>query len=244
MSVAGREVALTPTEYELLRVEHCALSLIETKRSDHAWKWVVLSLHSALQGAMICHLSGTASVGALTKRSGDKWHAWHEKDRNSAIESVDDGVDEFRIPRRRIKHSSDNPPQDRIADAKALFERLTSPSSRLESTGGPIAVASKHRKSFRRLHDLRNDFTHFSPKGWSIEVEFIRDAARDVLDGIDWIEQDDWPFRHMEGEDGTRLREKISELRLLLSEPCGKRSICAFSPFLSVCAVRTCSREE
>lgn len=42
---------------------------------------------------------------------------------------------------------------------------------------------------------------HFCPKGWSIEVEFIRDAARDVLDVIDLIEQDDWPFRHM--EDGT-----------------------------------------
>ena len=79
-------------------------------------------------------------------------------------------------------------------------------------------MTSNHRKSFRRLHDLRNNFTHFSPKGWSIEVEFIQDVMRDVLDIIEQIEQDDWPFRHMEGEDRTRLRRKISELRLLLSE--------------------------
>lgn len=78
-------------------------------------------------------------------------------------------------------------------------------------------MTTKHRKSFLRLHALRNDFTHFSPKGWSIEIEFIWDTARDVLDVIDRIEQDNWPFRHMEGEDRSRLREKISELRLLLS---------------------------
>ena len=203
----------------LASLEHCALSLNETKGSDRAWKWVVLSLHSALEGAMICHLSGTAQVGALTERSAAKWHDWHERDRRAEIDRVEDGAGAVGVPRRRTKHPSGNPPQDRVADAKELFERLASPSSRLESAGGPIGVTSKQRKSFRRLHDLRNDFTHFSPKGWSIEVEFIRDAMRDVLDVIAWIEQDDWPFRHMEGEDRKRLREKMSELRILLPQP-------------------------
>ena len=203
----------------LASLEHCALSLIETKRSDRAWKWAVLSLHSALQGAMICHLSGTAQVGALTERSAAKWHDWHEKDRRGELDRIEDGVGELGIPRWRIKHPSDNPPEDYIATARELFKRLTFVPSRLECAGGPIVVTSKHRKSFRRLHDLRNTFTHFSPKGWSIEVEFIRDAMRDVLDVIERIEQDDWPFRHMDGEDRTRLRQKISELRLLISEP-------------------------
>ena len=203
----------------LVSLEHCALSLIETKRSDRVWKWAVLSLHSALQGAMICHLSGTAQVGALTKRSASEWLNWHERDGRGEIEYVEHGLDEFGLPRLRPKHPSDNPPEDYVAGAKELFKRLTSVSSRLESAGELIVVTSKHRKSFRRLHDLRNTFTHFSPKGWSIDVEFIRDAMRDVLDVIEHIEQDDWPFRHMEREDRTRLREKISELRLLLSEP-------------------------
>ena len=203
----------------LASLEHGALSLLETKRSDRAWKWVVPSLHSALQGAMICHLSGTALVGALTERSATKWHAWHERDRRRAIGRVDDGTGHIGVPRRRDKHPSDKLPQDRVADAKELFERLVSPSSRLESAGGTIVVTCKHRKSFHRLHALRNDFTHFSPRGWSIELEFIREAVRDVLDVIAQIEQDDWPFRHMDSEDRVRLREKISELRRLLFEP-------------------------
>lgn len=202
----------------LASLEHCALSLIETKRSDRAWKWAVLSLHSALQGAMICHLSGTAQVGALTERSAARWHDWHEKDRRREIDRVEDGAGEFGIPRRRIERPSDKLPEDYVATARELFKRLTFVPSRLESAGGPVVVTSKHRKSFRRLHDLRNTFTHFSPKGWSIEVELIRDAMRDVLEVIELIEHDDWPFRHMEREDRTRLREKMSELRLLLSE--------------------------
>lgn len=158
-------------------------------------------------------------MGPLTERSAAKWHAWHERDRRGEIDRVEDGAGEFGIPRRRIKHPSDNPPEDYVASARDLFKRLTSVPSRLESAGGPVFVTPKHRKSFRRLHDLRNTFTHFSPKGWSIEVEFIRYAMRDALDVIEQIEHDDWPFRHMEHEDRTRLREKISELRLLLSEP-------------------------
>ena len=69
--------------------------------------WVVLSMHSALQGAMICHLSGTVGVGALEERCADKWHAWHEEDRKGEIESVENGADEFGIPRRRIMHPSE-----------------------------------------------------------------------------------------------------------------------------------------
>ena len=167
---------------------------------------------------MICHLSGTAEVGALTERNVAKWHDWHEKYRRGEINRVEDGAGEFGIPSRRIKHPSDKLPEDYVASARELFKRLTSVPSRLESAGGPIVVTSKHRKSFRRLHDLRNTFTHFSPKGWSIEVELIRDAMRDVLDVIERIEQDDWPFRHMDGEDRIRLRQNISELRLLLCE--------------------------
>ena len=158
-------------------------------------------------------------MGALTERCAATWHDWHEEDRRGEIEHVEAGaVDELGVSRRRIKHPSDNPPEDYVAGAAQRFQRLTSLSSRLESAGGPIVVTSNHRKSFRRLHDLRDNFTHFSPKGWSIDVECIQDVMRDVLDIIEPIEQDDGPFRHREGEDRTRLRQKIAELRVLLSE--------------------------
>jgi hypothetical protein len=45
---------------------HCIRKLGE---EPAFWKWAILSLHNALQGAMVCHLSGTAQLGALGEES-------------------------------------------------------------------------------------------------------------------------------------------------------------------------------
>ena len=49
----------------LVSLDHCVICLGLVEPSPGAWKWVILPLHSALQGAMVCHLSGTAQAGAL-----------------------------------------------------------------------------------------------------------------------------------------------------------------------------------
>jgi hypothetical protein len=38
-------------------------------RHPPLWKWLIIAAHNALQGAMVCALSGTAGVGALDNRS-------------------------------------------------------------------------------------------------------------------------------------------------------------------------------
>ena len=41
-----------------------------TSVDPQTWKWVALALHSALQGACVCHLVSTASpFGAVTKQN-------------------------------------------------------------------------------------------------------------------------------------------------------------------------------
>ena len=157
-------------------LEQCALSLHQTRQSKPAWKWVVLSLHNALQGAMVCHLSGTAGLGALSERSCKDWLEWHERDRHGELE--------------------DFPPRDFVAGAPDLFKRLGNESSRIENgCGRVIAISDMQEKSFKRLHSLRNEFVHFSPKGWSIERKYISEIICDILDVICLILDDDWPFR-------------------------------------------------
>ena len=47
-----------------------------------AWKWMLLSLHSALQGSCICHLTTTAApVGALTRQNTKEWLEFFERQR-------------------------------------------------------------------------------------------------------------------------------------------------------------------
>ena len=182
----------------LASLDHCVMCLVEAKRSDGAWKWVILSLHSALQGAMVCHLSGTAGIGALTSKCAQKWNEWHERDRRGEIES---------------------PPRDHVASADDLFERLATESKRIESGCGQIIeVTSGQKKSFKRLHALRNKFTHFSPQGWSIELQLIEEVVLDMLDVIAQIADDPWPFRHLPPEEWELLRTRVVELRRSLRE--------------------------
>ena len=199
-------------------LEHCALSLIRAKETDGAWKWVILSLHSALQGAMVCHLSGTAQLGALTKDSADQWLQWHENDRSRDLEHSSDGAKNL----GNFGSSKDfdrGQPAERVASAPELFRRLRCSSARIEYQCGAVQkITASQIKSFRRLHRLRNEFTHFHPKGWSIEIHYMKTAIANVLDILTSISNDPWPFRHMSEDERDSLNSKIEAIRLLLSE--------------------------
>ena len=87
----------------LASLEQCAFSLAQVRRSERAWKWVILSLHSALQGAMVCHLSGTEQLGALRGDDAKRWREWN----NNSIQGGDE-------------NAGDPPPEPHIADARTL----------------------------------------------------------------------------------------------------------------------------
>ena len=151
-------------------------------------------LHSALQGAMVCHLSGTAQLGALTKNSAKQWLELHEK------------------------QACAEPPRERVADAPELFSRLGSSERRIEhQCGAVLGITDSQRQSFHRLHSLRNGFTHFQPKGWCIEIDFIKTILSDALDVLALIAEDPWPFRHMSQNERDDLESKMTEICSLLS---------------------------
>ena len=203
----------------LASLELCAVSLTHTRQTERAWKWVVLSLHSALQGAMVCHLSGTAQLGALTKQNASKWLDWYNSRRHSETESMQENYDESGVP---ITHAEDNgepAPVEFVASADVLFERLYCKSKRVEdSFGKVISVNEQQKKSFDRLHRLRHKFTHFSPKGWSIELNYIKEISCDVLQVLGLILDDPWTFIHMSDEDRIALHSKFKEINQLILE--------------------------
>jgi hypothetical protein len=49
----------------LVSLSACLICVSECGRNPGLWKWAILALHNAVQGAMVCHLSGTAQLGAL-----------------------------------------------------------------------------------------------------------------------------------------------------------------------------------
>jgi hypothetical protein len=174
------------------------------------WKWAILALHNALQGAMVCHLSGTAQLGALHKDLVKKHLEWHERDRRGEIERDDLGVDEvLGIRQLVIRNPKDYPPKIRLANADELFKRLKSEKKRLEHGAGKVIdVTLDENNSFKKLHDFRNDLAHFTPKGWSIEVSGLPDMFLHILNVLKKIFDDPWPFRHFV-ESQTAYRDAL-----------------------------------
>ena len=185
----------------LASLESCADNLARTRESDRAWKWVVLSLHSALQGAMVCHLSGGLQIGALTDKCAAAWLKWfHER------------------------NPDEKAPRKYLASAPQLLKRLTGSTRQYDiDCGGIVEVGESQKKSFESLHALRNEFTHLPPQHWSIEIELIRESAKGVLDILESIASDPGPFRHMEEIELSALQARIAEVRNLLSPPSPKR---------------------
>ena len=59
-------------------IEHAADTVVTITRKPMNWKWVIVATHNALQGALVCTLSGTAGVGALSDKSMTKMLEWLE----------------------------------------------------------------------------------------------------------------------------------------------------------------------
>lgn len=192
----------------------CLRCLSVVNSEPELWKWAILSLHNALQGAMVCHLSGTAQLGALTNNSVDAWLDWHERDRRGEIRRISDGADELGLPKTRFATNEDIPPNDRLADANELFKRLYDEDKRREGgAGATLEIGKVQRASFRQLHDLRNEFSHFTPKGWSIELSGLPHIFLNMIDVLDKISADPWPFRHMNERESARLKDLLQRLR-------------------------------
>jgi len=192
----------------------CEMTISNVSHDIGLWKWAILSLHNCLQGAMVCHLSGTARVGALTSKCAESWLEWHDKDRRGEIEWVKNGVDEFGLPQKRIKKKSDYPPKDHLAKPGVLFERLFDSSKRHEGgCGGILNITQNEQKAFNQLNNLRNDFTHFTPKGWLIETTGLPDIFLSILQVFQRISADPWPFRYMDSSERKRLEFILANLR-------------------------------
>jgi len=195
----------------------CLDLLKKTQTEPSNWKWAVLSLHNALQGAMVCHLSGTAQLGALSEKCVTEWLDWRERDRRGEVRRILNGVDEFGIQSFRFATAKDRPPKERLADAKELFGRLDSKGSRCEPGAGAILkVTDEQKSSFGRLHNLRNNFAHFTPKGWSIELSGLPEIFLDMVAVIDGIAKDPWSFRHLTTRGSRLLRRLVRDLRKTL----------------------------
>lgn len=192
--MADKWVRMNEAEDVVGSIRHVKRMANFTGEDGHAWKWLALALHSALQGACVCHLTTSATpVGAVTPRNASEWLSYF----------VDSRIDpDAKQPRTFLMGLPD------------LLKAVRKPNS-ADDHANPIgiAISSSELDWLRRFHDeVRNQFVRFEPMSWSLEVSGIPELAKLIARIIRDILGVGYAFRHLDCSDREELSANLESL--------------------------------
>jgi hypothetical protein len=180
-------------------IRHCHASLLLARTDRHAFKFVMLSLHSALQGACVCHLTTTfPPLDAATKENTAQWIKWSEEQR---------------------KNPAAKPPKTKLADLPELLKRIRKANSAGDGSNAVgISLSDSEYEWWKRIHDdIRNQFTHFAPQTWSIDVSGVPALIQLTVRLISNMKEVGWAFRHADAVWQTQFTSDLERLDSLAS---------------------------
>lgn len=161
------------------------------------WKWVVISLHLALQGACVCHLTTTTvPVGAVTQRNAAEWLEYLE---------------------RSSSDTNAKPPTTQLMGLPDLLKAVRKPHSAGDRSNDiGVMISDSELEWLVRFHrEIRNQFAHFEPVGWSIEMSGIPEIAVLIARIIGEILDMSWGFRHATPQLRSDIRRSLRTLTSL-----------------------------
>lgn len=130
------------------------------KQDKSYWKWVIIALHGSLYKFMLLALSGGSAYSEIWER----------------IEKKKVGL----LYKIKLFH-----PKNRIICFLQAFERIKNAK---KMGGKPFISNPDVDEAMERLNtELRNQFLHFKPVGWSIEINLIREIIQKTLPIIGFI---------------------------------------------------------
>lgn len=127
----------------------------------YLWKWVIIALHNAVQGFMVLALWNGNGLLALRPNIAAKWLKAYENGGPFPSEKLDDFLN--------------------------LFAKVKDPSNLHTLGADPYRSTAASDRSVQRLNAFRNEFTHFTPKGWSLELAGLPRVCIDALDLIEFL---------------------------------------------------------
>lgn len=146
----------TNSELEAVRsLEFAAHYATLTGRDPYSWKWVLISVHGALQNLMALSLSAGNNLWSLRDDTAAAW-----------LKAYKDG--------RRL-------PPDKLDFFPALFEKIQGKAMLRFGISRPFLPSPRQADSIRRLNSLRNDFIHFVPKLWRIRTDGLPQICLDAV---------------------------------------------------------------
>jgi hypothetical protein len=158
----------------------------------YQWKWIIIASHNALQGFMVLALRNGNNLTIMPGKLAGKW------------------LEAYR---------ADKPlPEERLDSFPNLYQKIKGEEMERLVMSRRFAATAEHDRCVKKLQDLRNDFIHFVPKGWSIEVSGLPSLCLTVLGIIEFLGWES--FNVLWHKEGQREEAKaiIDELKVTLAE--------------------------
>jgi hypothetical protein len=189
----GRDyIRFDEIEDVLVSADLIALTAPLVARSPSYWKWIIVGAHNALQGAMVCALCDTNGTSVLTEKSASQMLNWLQKSANQRGE----------------------PPQQRLAEFLVLLERCIGGQFNCKKLG----VTPDQLLDIQRLHkEFRNNFAHFTPKGWAIEKLGLPRIINAALNAVGDLMGQPQIKRRLSGNRIRRLKRALFATRQSLT---------------------------
>jgi hypothetical protein len=174
-------------EDAVLSVELAAEKLSHVQNSPTLWKWVIIAMQNAVQGAMVLALAGTDGCGALFPKSQKQNREW-------------------------LQNPTPDRPRREMADYNTLLAWIQKP----QLLEGPVPLLSEDNcQNLIRLNQLRRQFVHYNPTGWGIELQYmlnIMPVATDVFEHLTTTQGR--PNIHFTADQKRRIQRSLAAIRL------------------------------
>ena len=156
--------------------------------NKHYWTWIIIGLHTALNGFMVLALRGTNDLNVLPEKCAKQWLTAYDS-------------------------NSGKYPEKRLDSFLNLYNKIKSEKMNLYTNSKLFIPKATQDSSVEKLNSLRNDFIHFIPKVWLIEPSYFIQIVYDCLDIISFLAFDCGNVMWQEEDLETQTRELIEKAK-------------------------------
>jgi hypothetical protein len=160
--------------------------LISVEDDIEQWKWAVIALHNAVQGAMVQALRAGNDFRIMPEKLAQKCYQAHREDKSW--------------------------PKVKMDSFPNLYKKVQSQEMMLFYTHSKILPSDPDRDyCVNKLLELRNSFIHFMPQGWSIEVSGLPHICISLIEMIKFLCWESGNVIWYEESESTTASELVSE---------------------------------
>jgi hypothetical protein len=159
----GDKWLITDTVVEtVLALEVFAEELQRALTDPYRWKWVILSLHNAVQGMMVLALQSSHGLHVLRPHDAARWLEAHER-------------------------GGPYPNDLKLDDFLSLYKKIKSDKMLMYIHSQRFRPSRAQGSSVKLLNRLRNEFVHFTPRVWALDIEGLPTMSQDALEVAEFL---------------------------------------------------------